>query len=382
MKSRGSHDHLAVNDLLIEFFMSVKANLRHAVIQPTVLFITPIKKNTLMRILFIFLTLFSLFTTSAFAQNKQLRVGYQTGEVNVLLTYAINAGLFEKQQIDVKLIPFPAGPAMLPALASKEIDLAWMGEFPSITGYSNGMPIEILMMERIDYTNIRVVGNPKAGIKNIGDLKGKKVGISVGSSSHYHLLKALAQAGLKQSDVTIVNLTPANMPPAYIAGQIDAAVTWEPNVGIIEKAGALPIATTRSLGMITGGVWVGQQDLSRNNAEVLQAFLRAWRQAQHDYVVNPKAVRQYEAKRIGQTPEEFDALIERQSVENPSFEKVLTADFMGAPGKELDSRLMKHLQSIGAFLVSEQRIKETPKDWASLFNTGPIQKVIASEKSQ
>lgn len=335
-----------------------------------------------MRIFLIFLTLFLLSIVPASAQNKQLRVGYQTGDVNVLLTYAVGAGLFEKQNINVKLIPFPAGPAMLPALASNELDLAWMGEFPSVTGYSNGMPIEILSMERIDYTNIRMVGNPAAGIKNVADLKGKKVGISVGSSSHYHLLKALSQAGLKQSDLTIVNLSPANMPPAYIAGQIDAAVTWEPNVGIIEKAGAHPIATTRSIGMITGGVWVGQQELSRNNGDTLQSFLRAWRQAQRDYVKNPKAVRQYEAKRIGQSAEEFDALIARQSASNPSFEELLTADFMGAPGKELDSRLMKHLQGIGAFLVSEQRIKVAPKDWASIFNTAPIQKVIASEKGR
>jgi taurine transport system substrate-binding protein len=335
-----------------------------------------------MRIFLLFLTVLSMLVTPAWAQQKQLRVGYQTGEVNVLLTYAANAGLFEKQKIDVKLIPFPAGPAMLPALASKEIDMAWMGEFPSVTGYSNGMPIEILMMERLDYTNIRLIGNPAAGIKSVSDLKGKKVGASVGSSSHYHLLRAITQAGLKQSDFTMVNLAPANMPPAYLAHQIDAAVTWEPNVGIMEKAGAQSIATTRSLGMITGGVWVGQQELSRANGEVLQSFLRAWRQAQRDYVANPKAVRQYEAKRIGQTSEEFDALIARQSVSNPSFEELLTADFMGAPGKELDSRLMKHLQGIGAFLVSEQRIKETPKDWTGLFNTKPIQKIIASEKSK
>ncbi|OGB22436.1 MAG: aliphatic sulfonate ABC transporter substrate-binding protein [Burkholderiales bacterium RIFCSPLOWO2_02_FULL_57_36] len=335
-----------------------------------------------MRIFLLLLTLFSILVSPASAQQKQLRVGYQTGEINVLLTYAVNAGLFEKQKIEVKLVPFPAGPAMLPALASKEIDMAWMGEFPSVTGYANGMPIEILMMERLDYTNIRVIGNPTSGISNVADLKGKKVGASVGSSSHYHLLRALTQAGFKQSDITMVNLAPSTMPPAYMAGQIDAAVTWEPNVGLMEKAGARSIATTRSLGMITGGVWVGQQELSRKNGEVLQSFLRAWRQAQRDYIANPKTIRQYEAKRIGQSPEEFDALIARQSASNPSFEEQLTADFMGAPGKELDSRIMKHLQGIGAFLVSEQRIKEAPKDWIPLFNTAPIQKIIASEKGK
>lgn len=334
----------------------------------------------MLRKLLIAFTLLSATLGPASAQQMPLTVGYQSGEINVVLTYAVNAGLFAKQKLDVKLVPFPAGPAMLPALAAKEVDLAWMGEFPSVTGYSNSMPIEILMMERLDYTNIRLSANPDSGAGNMAALRGKKVGASVGSSSHYHLLRALSQGGLKQTDITLVNLAPANMPAAYMAGQIDAAVTWEPSIGMIEKSGARAIATTKSLGMITGGVWVGQQDLSRKRPEVLHAFLVAWRQAQRDYAADPKNARQYEARRIGQTPEEFDALIARQSAINPGFEEQLTADFMGAPGKELDSRLMKHLQGIGAFLVSEKRIKETPKDWSGLFNTAPIRAVLAAEK--
>ena len=164
------------------------------------------------------------------------------------------------------------------------------------------------------------------------------------------------------------------------SGQVDAALTWDPNIGIIQKSGGTVIATTKSLGMITGGVWVGQQALSREKPEVLQAFLRVWRKAQHDYAKDPKKVRQYEAARIGQSAAEFDALIARQTASHPSFEQLTTADFMGAPGKELDSRLMKHLQGIAAFLVSEKRIKEAPSDWKKMFNTTPMLQVIAGEK--
>ena len=332
------------------------------------------------RILILAVALMTLCAVPAQAQQRSLRIGFQTGEVNVLLSYATKAGLFEAQKLDVKLVPFPAGPAMLPALAANEIELAWMGEFPSVTGYANGMPIEILMMERIDFTNIRLSASAASGASSVNELKGKKVGASVGSSSHYHLLRALSQAGMKQSDITVVNLAPANMPAAFVAGQVDAALTWEPSIGLIEKAGAKTLATTRSLGMITGGVWVGQKSLSRDNPETLQAFLRAWRQAQRDYAKDTKKVRQYEAARVGQSAEEFDALVARQSVSHPTFEQTLTADFLGVPGKEADSRLMKHLQGIAAFLVSEQRIKEAPKDWAGLFNTAPIRKALAAEK--
>ncbi|HEY0821674.1 MAG TPA: NrtA/SsuA/CpmA family ABC transporter substrate-binding protein [Rhizobacter sp.] len=326
---------------------------------------------------FLFILLLSCITS---AQAATVRIGFQTGDINTLLMYATQTGQFTRNGVEVKLTPFPAGPAMLPALAAGEIDLAWMGEFPAVTGFSNGMPIEILMMERLDFTNVRLVVNPAAGVQSVADLKGKKVAVSVGSTSHNHLLRALSQAGLKQEDVTIVNLSPANMPPAYVAGQVDAALTWEPNVGLMEKAGARSIATTRSLGMITGGIWVARQAFTKDSPAAVQGFLKTWREAQKAYAANPGEVRQYEAKRVGQTAQEFDALVARQSASHPSFEQLLTADFMGPPGKELDSRLMKHLQSIGVFLVSEKRISAAPTNWAPIFNTRPIQEFLRAEK--
>jgi aliphatic sulfonates family ABC transporter substrate-binding protein len=309
---------------------------------------------------------------------KPIRIGFQTGDINVLLSYGVGSGLFKAQGLDVKLTPFPAGPAMLPALAAGEVDIAWMGEFPAVTGYSNGLPLEILFMERIDLTNVRLVVNPTSGITSLPELKGKRIGVAIGSTSHYHLLQALAQGGLKASDVTLVNLTPANMPPAYAAGQIDAAFVWEPNVGAMERAGAKAIANTKSLGMITGGVWVARKAFTGGSPETVQLFLKAWDLAQRDYRAKPAEVRSFEAKRVDLTPEQFDKLVEGQSVAHPSFEETLTADFLGAPGKELESRLMKHLQGIGAFLLAEKRIQALPGDWAGLFNTKPIQAYRAS----
>lgn len=306
-----------------------------------------------------------------------LRIGFQTGEVNVLLSHALKAGLFEANGLAVTLAQFPAGPAMLPALAAGEVDLAWMGEFPAVTGYANGLPIAILFMERIDATNVRLMVNPGAGIETPSDLRGKRVGVAIGSTSHYHLLRALAQAGLKADDVRLVNLSPANMPPAYAAGQIDAAFVWEPNVGAIERQGAKPIASTRSLGMITGGVWVGRKPFVTGNPEAVQRFLRAWDQAQTAYRSDPAGVRAAEAKRIGMDGPDFDRLVAGQNVAHPTLRQALTADFLGAPGQEIDSRLMKHLQGIGAFLVAEKRIQALPADWTGLFETRPIQTALS-----
>ena len=128
----------------------------------------------------------AMFSTVSAQDLKPIKIGYQSGEINVILSYALGSGLFKANGLDVVTAQFPAGPAMLPALAAGETDIAWMGEFPAVTGYSNGLPLEILFMERIDATNVRLAVNPASGITTLSDLKGKKIGIAVGSTSHYH----------------------------------------------------------------------------------------------------------------------------------------------------------------------------------------------------
>ena len=130
--------------------------------------------------------------------------------------------------------------------------------------------------------------------------------------------------------------------------------------------------------MITGGVWVARKAFTNGNPETVQLFLKMWDQAQQDYKAKPAEVRQYEARRVNMTPADFDKLVEGQSVAHPTFADMLTADFIGPPGREASSRLGKHLQNIAAFLLAERRIQAVPADWAGLLNTKPIQAYIAS----
>ena len=143
-----------------------------------------------------------------------MRIGWQVEDVSTILTLAVEKKIFEAHGLAVDLKGFPAGPAMLPALAAAEIDIAWMGELPTTSGYANGLPIEILLVPHMHNSHIRAIGNPASGIRSIADLRGKKVGVSIGSTSHHHLIRALAIANLNPQGVTMVNLAPANMVPA------------------------------------------------------------------------------------------------------------------------------------------------------------------------
>lgn len=65
-------------------------------------------------------------------------------------------------------------------------------------------------------------------IATIKDLKGKRVAFSEGSVSHFFLAFLLKQNGMSLKDIVVVNMTAGDAGAAFVAGKVDAAVTWEP----------------------------------------------------------------------------------------------------------------------------------------------------------
>lgn len=79
----------------------------------------------------------------------------------------------------------------------------------------------------------------KPEVKSVGDLRGKKIGITrIGSSTHTSALYALGQAGLRPNDYQILPLMEVpNIFTALAAGQIDAGVVSPPTNSRARKAG-------------------------------------------------------------------------------------------------------------------------------------------------
>jgi NitT/TauT family transport system substrate-binding protein len=91
------------------------------------------------------------------------------------------------------------------------------------------------------------------GIAKIADLKGKTVAASApGTAPYFTLAWFLKKNGLSVKDVTVVNLEPGPAAQAFVAGQNDAAMTYEPYLSTVRsapQAGKI-IATTLDYPMI------------------------------------------------------------------------------------------------------------------------------------
>jgi sulfonate transport system substrate-binding protein len=79
----------------------------------------------------------------------------------------------------------------------------------------------------------RVVASRSAGIRTPSDLRGKRVTTPRDTSAHYYLVRTLQRAGLRETDVTLVDLPRDQMAAGVADGRTDAVVMWEPEA---EKA--------------------------------------------------------------------------------------------------------------------------------------------------
>src|SRR5699024_3298601 len=89
-------------------------------------------------------------------------------------------------------------------------------------------PFVILAAGKSKFYGSGILVPEDSDIKSVEDLNGKEIGFAKGSSSHFLLIKALQEAGLKYEDISPAFLSPGDERVAFEQGNIDAMVVWDP----------------------------------------------------------------------------------------------------------------------------------------------------------
>ncbi len=116
------------------------------------------------------------------------------------------------------------GPAQNEALAQGAIDFGTYGGVPNVIGLSSGIPAKIVLTRRTSITggNYYLAIAPDSPAKTIADLKGKRIAVQLGTNPYQSLLYLLADRGLTEKDVKLVNLQGQEALIAFKAGGVDA----------------------------------------------------------------------------------------------------------------------------------------------------------------
>ncbi|WP_027008044.1 ABC transporter substrate-binding protein [Conexibacter woesei] len=179
-------------------------------------------------------------TTGGDASKVTLRVGVQKDGIRSILA-ASGALKGVPYKIDWSIFAF--GPPLVEAAGADKIDVAGVGDTPPIFGAAGGSDFRVIATERFDNRKDDTLLVPKGSdITDPKQLKGKTIAVPKGSSAHGFTLRLLDRLGLKQSDVRLSFLAPADGLAAFSSGKVDAWAVWEPYVTQAEEAGARGIA--------------------------------------------------------------------------------------------------------------------------------------------
>lgn len=127
---------------------------------------------------------------------------------------------------ELKTHPFRKGNDQVALVGGGRLEVAFLGDMPTINTAVR-TPIAIAALGKKNFSSVVA---REAG--RIEQLRGKRIGYSAGSSSHYVLLQGLKSADMSEQDVVLVALEPSSMPDALESGQVDAFSGWEPTPSI------------------------------------------------------------------------------------------------------------------------------------------------------
>ena len=169
-------------------------------------------------------------------QMLPIKIGAANATDHAAAFIGVERGIFAKHGLDARLVMYLTGVEMINGLLSGAQDVNIMGSIPFLAGTSNGQPLVLIghlhgdALSQSYSMNNSIVATPASGIKegDVKALKGKKIGLPRGTGAEGYLLGVLAMNGMKDSEVTLVNVAPGNQATALRQGDVDALSAYEP----------------------------------------------------------------------------------------------------------------------------------------------------------
>lgn len=299
-------------------------------------------------------------TQSAQAETTPLTIGISGWTGFAPLILAKEAGLFEKNGLDVDLKMIPQKDRLL-AIASGSVQCAATTVETYIPWNLSGVAIkQILMMDK-SYGADGVVA--REGIKTVADLKGKNVAVDAsGTTSYFGLAYILYKNGMSMKDIKVNTLGPSAAAQAFIAGQNDAAMTYEPYLSKVradKKAGHI-LATTLDYPMVMDTVGCTSEWLTKNPTAA-KALVKSYYDALDMIAKEPEKSYGIMGKPEKQTAKEF--------AESASYLKWANAE---DNKKFFGGELQAFTKEAGDVMLKEGIVKKLP-DLNSLYDTSFVE---------
>jgi ABC-type nitrate/sulfonate/bicarbonate transport system substrate-binding protein len=206
-------------------------------------------------------------------QSPLAKMSLFTGTIhfgNVIV--AQEKGFFGKEGLPVEITSFSTGTAASEAFQAGRGNTIASGDQPALRLWVRGAGVGICPVA--SYGHISVVVARK-GINTPADLRGKKVGILLGSTSDYFARLYLASGHVDPKDVDLINLQAAEMVTGIVGGDIDAFVGFQPfGTRAVQASSGVHIVTTGEKYFTEWLMTSATPEYAKRNVAELVAYVR------------------------------------------------------------------------------------------------------------
>lgn len=208
----------------------------------------------------------------------------------------IERGYFKELGVDAQVLPFQSGPLTIAPLAAGDLEVAG-GTISTalLNAMERGVALKIVAgkgsnVKGFDFSRLTVRKDliDSGQVKEVKDLKGKKVAVASAKSGAEAIVSyLLKQGGLTIKDVELVAMTYADMLAAFSNKAIDAAIQVEPTLNAAVERGLVVRWPPGATSAIYGGEYqaaelVFSEPFSKN-IDAARRFMVGYVKGQRDY---------------------------------------------------------------------------------------------------
>ncbi len=259
-------------------------------------------------ILGLFLISFVLLSCSRGPEVQRIIIGIATWPGFAIGMVGEEKGFFKEKGIEIEYRVIDDMPARHAAFRSGNLDIMISSTDLWTIESAQGIKGKVFLVTDVSWGGDGIVARKE--IKNLQDLKGKRVAFARGTPSHFLLYKALKQAGLSPRDIVQVKVDdPGHAAQAFLGGAVDAAVTWEPFLTeVVRKGKGHILATSRDIRDSIVDILVASERLAANQ-KLLEAFIEGWLASVEYVKAHPEESARIIAKGLNVKPEDVKGMM-------------------------------------------------------------------------
>jgi NitT/TauT family transport system substrate-binding protein len=226
-----------------------------------------------------------------------LWIGYEP------LFLAREMGLFDDGM--VRLVEMPSNTANMMSLVTGDLEAATLTLDEYLLAREGGLDLRAILV--FDDSAGADVIMCRPGINHLADLKGKRIGVEETAAGALMLAKTLETAKLSPADVIKKRITGDRHVRAYVTGEVDALVTWEPFATQLQAQGAHRLFDSAHFPGLIVDVLVARADALERSPDTFRYLLAGYFRALDYLHASPNDAIARMAPRLGVTPDEVRA---------------------------------------------------------------------------